>query len=207
MKTILFQGDSITDAGRHREWHDLTGCGYMTLVSAHLGYHAPAEYTCINRGVSGNRITDILARIKCDIINLAPDYMSILIGVNDVWHEFSRKNGVSADSFEVYYNLLISEVRKSLPDIKIMILEPFTLRGHANEAWWEDFRRETELRAAAARRVAEKNGLPFVPLQARFDEAAEKTSPAYWLHDGVHPSAAGHELIKEEWLKAFDAMQ
>ncbi len=207
VKTILFQGDSITDAARSRDWEEHSGSGYMTLVKAHLGYHMPGEYHCINRGVSGNRILDILARIKCDIINLAPDYMSILVGVNDVWHEFGSKNGVPADKFEMYYSLLISEVKAALPNIKIMILEPFALPGNATREHWEEFRLDTERHAAAARHVAEKNGLPFVPLQKLFDEAADKLTPEDWLCDGVHPTAAGHELIKQEWLKAFERMK
>ncbi len=204
MKTVLFQGDSITDASRNREWDVNTGHGYATLVSAHLGLETPGEYRCINRGVSGNRILDLLARQKCDIINLAPDYMSILIGVNDVWHEFGSGNGVSAEKFEIYYNLLLSEVKEALPKIKMMILEPFVLRGSATEEHWDAFREDVLLHAAAARRVAEKNDLPFIPLQALFDEGAKKLSPSYWLFDGVHPTAAGHELIKREWLKAFN---
>ncbi len=207
MRTILFQGDSITDSMRSRDWETNSGSGYMTLVSAQLGYEAPGEYRFINRGVSGNRITDLLARQKCDLINLAPDYLSILIGVNDVWHEFGSKNGVSADKFEMYYNLLIREVKEALPEIKIMILEPFVLKGSATEENWDAFRADVVLHAEASRRVAEANDLPFVPLLALFDEAAEKVSPAYWLADGVHPTPAGHELIKREWLKTFEKIK
>ncbi len=207
MKTILFQGDSITDANRSRDWESHSGSGYMTLVSAHLGYEEPGAYTCINRGVSGNRIVDILARLKCDILNLTPDYMSILIGVNDVWHEFGAKNGVPADKFEMYYDLLVDEVTEALPNIKMMILEPFALKGPATAEHWEEFRHETELRAEASRRVAEGHHLPFVPLQTLFDKAAEQLTPTYWLIDGVHPTAAGHELIKREWLKAFETIR
>ena len=85
-KLILFQGDSITDAGRNRENDAGTGTGYPTFVKGELGLSNPGEYEFINRGISGNRIVDLYARIKADIINLKPDYMSILIGVYDVWH-------------------------------------------------------------------------------------------------------------------------
>ena len=94
MKTILFQGDSITDAGRARDNNSNRGLGYPHLVSARLGMDNPTEYNFINRGISGNRIVDLYARIKADIINLKPDVMSILIGVNDVWHEIAASNGV-----------------------------------------------------------------------------------------------------------------
>ena len=105
MKKILFQGDSITDALRQRwETSVYNGSGYATLVSAHLGYEYPNRFEFVNRGISGNRITDLISRIKCDFINLEPDYLSILIGINDVWHEISSKNGVSEEKFERYYN-------------------------------------------------------------------------------------------------------
>ena len=126
-KVILFQGDSITDAGRSRDNDLLTGTGYVRLTEAELGCTYPLLYTCYNRGISGNRIVDVYARIKADIINLAPDYMSILIGINDVWHEYTRQNGVSAEKFERIYDMLIHEIKEALPDIKIMILEPFVL--------------------------------------------------------------------------------
>ena len=129
-KIILFQGDSITDAGRSYERNDMRGRGYATMVSGELGLSYPEEYEFINRGISGNRIVDIYARMKSDIINLKPDYMSLLIGVNDVWHEFyENPNGVATDKFEKVYSMLIEELKEALPDLKIMILEPFVLKG------------------------------------------------------------------------------
>lgn len=209
MKTILFQGDSITDAIRDRENDNYLGSGYATMAAGQLGMEHPGEYRFLNRGISGNRVSDLYARIKRDIINLKPDYMSILIGVNDVWHEISSQNGLSRQKFEIIYDLLISELLEELPQLKIMILEPFVLPGTATEAIperpdrWDTFRAEVPLRAAATKRIAQKYGLVYVPLQSCFDEAC-KTAPASdWLIDGVHPTAMGHELIKRQWLKGF----
>ena len=208
-KVILFQGDSITDALRSRDNDQFAGNGYPTLVKAKLGYDEPGKYTFLNRGISGNRVVDLYARIKIDLINLKPDVLSILIGVNDVWHEEEIKNGVDAAKFERIYDMLLDEVQEALPGIRLIILEPFVLHGKATEntpehpTRWEYFRDETPLRAAAARRVAERHGAAFVPLQHLFDEACKLAEPAYWLHDGVHPTAMGHELIAREWLKAF----
>ena len=211
-KVILFQGDSITDCGRNREVSTSRGIGYPHLVSAHLMASEPCRYDCFNRGISGNRVVDLYARIRKDMINLKPDYISILIGINDVWHEYEQQNGVDAEKFELVYNLMIEELKRDLPGVKIMILEPFVLPGSATENTpehpnrWEYFLGETKLRQAAAKRVAEKHGLPFVPLQYIFDKVnADAPANGYWLRDGVHPSAAGHELIKNEWLKAFAA--
>ena len=211
-KVILFQGDSITDCSRDRNKPEECGKGYPLLATAYLKGNYPGKYTCYNRGISGNRIVDVYARIKLDIINLKPDYMSILIGINDVWHENSRQNGVAAPKFERIYTMLIEEVKEALPDIKIMILEPFVLPGTAtvsNEEHpgrWEFFRSECDLRQQAAKRVADGFGLTYVPLQAMFDEACTKAPEDYWLEDGVHPTPAGHELIKQKWLEAFEKL-
>ena len=212
-KIILFQGDSITDTGRNRDNDVSVGTGYANLLKSHLSAACPYQYKFYNRGISGNRIVDLYARIKIDMINLKPDYMSILVGVNDVWHEYTRKNGVSAEKFEMVYGLMIEELQQALPDLKIMILEPFVLPGSATENTeefpdrWEFFRSEVELRAKAAKRIAEKYNLPFVPLQEMFDKAnADAPYSGYWLQDGVHPSHAGHELIKQQWLKAFQTL-
>jgi lysophospholipase L1-like esterase len=205
---ILFQGDSITDAHRAREndWH--LGIGYPRLVSAELGFEEPAKHEFFNRGISGNRIVDLYARIKRDTINLAPDVMSILIGVNDVWHELGDSpNGVDADRFYDVYCMYIEDIMKALPNIKIMILEPFVLKGSATEEKWDIFYTEVLKRAEIARAVAEKYGLEFIPLQSGFDALCEQAPASYWLGDGVHPSAMGHEYIKREWLKAFYKMQ
>lgn len=212
MKTILFQGDSITDCGRSRENPAHVGDGYPLIVKARLGYDHPGEFGFQNRGISGNRVVDLYARIKADILNLRPDYMSILIGVNDVWHEFIEKNGVSADKYEKIYSMLIEEVKAELPDIKIMIMEPFCLQGSGTDNTeecpdkWIKFDSEVKKRAQKAKAIAEKYGLPYIPLQKKFDEMSAGTGAAYWLADGVHPTAMGHELIAREWLKAFSQL-
>ena len=209
MKTILFQGDSITDAIRPRDGDGYLGSGYAFLVAADLGKRYGSELRVLNRGISGNRIVDLYARIKADLINLKPDVLSILIGINDVWHEIGHGNGVSVEKYERVYDWLLTEVKEALPEVRILILEPFVLQGHATEATeekperWEFFRTQTPLYAAAAKRLAEKHGTTFVPLQHLFDEACKLAEPAYWLHDGVHPTAMGHELIAREWMKAF----
>jgi len=209
MKTILFQGDSITDANRSRENDANAGIGYATLVKGELGFKYPNQYEMFNRGISGNRIVDVYARIKKDIINMKPDIMSILIGVNDVWHEVSRQDGVDADKYFKVYSMLIEEIKDALPDVKIMIMEPFVLKGSATEATeelpdrWNMFNIEVKKRAVKAKEIAEKFNLPFIPLQDKFDEAIKLAPSEYWLRDGVHPTTAGHELIKREWLKFF----
>ena len=206
MQTILFQGDSITDAGRSREDDMNFGCGYPFLVKGQLGYDNPGQYVFYNRGIGGDRIVDLYARIKIDVINLKPDYLSILIVVNDVGHEFGRKNGVSAEKFFKIYSMLIEEIKEVAPDTKIMILEPFVLKGAGTEANFDQFRTEVRKRAEKAKEIAEKYNLSFIPLQDKFDEAAKIASDQYWISDGIHPTAMGHELIKRAWIDEFNTL-
>ena len=109
-KLILFQGDSITDAGRDRENPNCLGIGYPSRVAGALGVDRPNDFDFLNRGISGNRIVDIYARIKWDFINLKPDYASIFVGVNDAWHEIEWQNGVEDEKFEKIYGMMIEEV-------------------------------------------------------------------------------------------------
>lgn len=200
MKKFLFQGDSITDS--NREDDDRVnfglGTGYPLLVAADFLKNRKGEFSFVNRGVSGDRITDVYARIKEDVINLKPDYMSILIGVNDVSHELTMQCGVDEEKYEKIFGMLIEEVKKALPDIKIIILEPFVLKGTATLEMWEQFSSEVKKHGNAAKRVAEKYSLSFVPLQHIFDEFSSDGNTEYWSVDGVHPTAAGHQIIKEE---------
>ena len=212
-KLIVFQGDSITDSGRNFDSTIFEGHGYATMVKGLLGFEYPEKYSFMNKGISGNRIVDVYARIKSDIINLKPDYLSILIGVNDVWHEFGHENGIETSKFEKIYSMMIEEIIEALPGVKIMILEPFVLKGSAtasNEKY-EDlyplFRREVEEKAKAAKRIAEKFSLPFISLQEKFDAVYNPDFPDYWLRDGVHPKAPGHMLIAREWVKAFEELK
>jgi lysophospholipase L1-like esterase len=207
MKTFLFQGDSITDAERKREDVNNFGFGYPNIVASKYLSENIGEYQFINKGISGNRVVDLYARIKCDIINLKPDYMSILIGINDVWHELSSQNGVDNEKFKKILSMLIEEVKEALPEIKIIMLEPFVLKGPATEEQWNEFRSETELRAKSVKAVAEKYNLKFVPLQEKFDELSKNIETTYWLADGVHPTAAGHGIIAKALADVFEEIK
>jgi len=201
---VLFQGDSITDVGRSRENDRLSGSGYATLVAARLGYDFPGEYECVNRGIGGNRVVDLYARWRIDALNLAPDIITILIGVNDVWHDVNERwNGVEAERFEEMYDMLLSYTQAKLPETRVIVLEPFVLHGTATDPHWEYFSKEVPLRAQAAKQVAEKHGCAFVPLQQDFDAACEKAPASHWAADGVHPTAAGHELIARKLYAAI----
>ena len=213
MKRILFQGDSITDWGRDRNDFYGMGNGYPSLVKASLGHDNPGEYEFINRGISGNRIVDLYARIKADFINLKPDYASIYIGVNDAWHEINSQNGVDTEKFEKIYSMLIEEIKTALPEIKLFIIAPYVVEGiktcdtEEMPDRLERFKRDVAEKAAVAKKIAEEYGLPCIELQPAFDKALEKAPSEYWVRDGVHPTETGHEIIKRLWLETFEKIK
>ena len=211
MMKILFYGDSITDMGRDRESEHPAfkmGVGYPNFIAGELHFNEPNRYEIVNRGISGNRIVDLYARIKVDVWNHNPDVLSILIGVNDVWHEWSVQNGVEIERWEKVYRMLIEDTKKQLPDLKIIICEPFILEGEATdgEERWKKFLEVKEY-AKVAKKIAEDYGAYFVPLQDKFDEAAKKYGVENYLYDGVHPAPAGAKLIATEWMKVFEKIK
>jgi lysophospholipase L1-like esterase len=199
---LLFQGDSITDCGRDRNApHPNTGlgAGYAMLAAAQLLAAQPAaQLRCFNRGISGNRIVDLYARIKADVINLQPDLLSVLIGVNDTWHEFGSGNGVAVPKYERVYRDFLTEVRAAVPAIQFVLCEPFVLRcGVVTDAWVA----EMDQRRQVVQKLAGEFGARFVAFQTMFDRAVQEAPPAYWAGDGVHPSYAGHHRMAQTWLK------
>lgn len=200
MRIITF-GDSITDAGRMQDGR--LGHGYPLLLQADLGFEDPTKYEVINRGIGGNRIVDLYARVKKDVWNLQPDVVSILIGVNDVWHDLSETpNGVDIVRFEKVYRALIEDTLAVLPDCKIMLMEPYVAHGVTTDANPEHFAQVKDY-AKVVEKLAAEYRLPFLPLQARFDELEASSEPAYWTADGVHPTVMGARMIANEWIKLF----
>lgn len=206
MKTIVFQGDSITDCGRNTQNGSTIeiGQGYAMLVASKLGYENPGEFEFVNKGISGNRVVDIYSRIKADCWNHNPDVLSLLVGINDIWHDELMQNGVDEKRYEKVYSMLIEDTIERFPQIKIMLLEPFLLKGCATEENFDEFYNKTRKRAKIVESIAKKYNLTFVPLQEKF-EAAQKVYPQpYWIADGVHPTPAGHQLIANAWLEAYN---
>lgn len=199
---VLFQGDSITDAGRDRKngeannWTAL-GRGYPCLLAgALLADHAKAGLKVYNRGISGNKVPDLTARWQEDTLDLKPNVLSILIGVNDIWHKLNGRYNGTVEDYETGYRALLQQTLKQLPGVRIIVCEPFVLRcGAVNDQWFPEF----DQRRAVAKRLADEMSLGFVPMQAMFDEAAKNAAPEYWTRDGVHPTLAGHALMAKTW--------
>lgn len=213
--TVLFQGDSITDAGRSRKTADQAndqaalGGGYAWFTSAGLlvqhqfGAESAAAVTgsdnvrIFNRGISGHKVFQLARRWQKDCIDLKPDVVSILIGVNDIWHS---KNGNYDGTVAIYerdYDALLARTRKELPNVRLVVCEPFVLRcGAVKESWFPEF----DHYRGAAKRVADKHGAIFVAFQTMFDKAVHFAPPEHWAGDGVHPSKEGAALMAHTWL-------
>ena len=202
---IDFFGDSITDAFRNREatnTNDRFGCGFVAQLAAKLFAQNPLGYEIKNAGIGGNRIVDLYARIKKDVWNESPDVLSILIGVNDVWHEIGAQNGVEIDRFERMYRMLLEDTLARLPNVKIILCEPFVLEGTATQEKFDRFLEVKEY-AKVVKNLAKEYGLYFLPLQEKLEKAGKEYSPELYLGDGVHPAMAGAKLIANEWLALF----
>ncbi len=205
-RVILFQGDSITDAGRNRRHAGpnnagAMGRGYPFLIGSWLlATKSNPNLRVYNRGISGHKVPDLQKRWQKDTIDLKPDVLSILIGVNDIWHKLAGRYNGTVKDYEKGFNELIEQTRKALPDTRLVICEPFVLRcGAVTDKWFPEF----DQRRAAAVRVAEKAKATWVPFQEIFDAALDDAPAAFWAGDGVHPSMAGHMKMAMAWLEAL----
>ena len=203
-KTILFQGDSITDAGRNKEEPAFNnaramGTGYAMLAAASLlEKYSSYNLKIYNKGISGNKVYQLAERWDKDCLELKPDILSILIGVNDFWHKL---NGQYAGTVEIYkrdYIALLERTKKALPGVQLIICEPFAVPGvkAVDEKWYPEFYSYQN----AALEIALQFDATFIPLQKVFNEALKKAPGAYWTTDGVHASLAGAQLMAEAWL-------
>ena len=206
-KVILFQGDSITDAGRDRGRYYANdgrgmGGGYVNLIVAQLLAHHPSEQLKIyNRGISGHKVFQLAARWEEDCLQLQPDVLSIMIGVNDFWHTLSGNYTGTVETYSSDLRALLERTKKQLPDVKLIMCEPFAVTGGSaiNEKWHPTF---DGYRSSAAT-IAKEHGAPFVPFQNLFDQALDKAPVSHWCPDGVHPSLAGAYLMAQAWLEAY----
>ena len=202
---ILFQGDSITDAGRNREQQqnpnhtNALGNGYaMLAASTMLNKFADKKIQIYNRGISGNRVPDLQNRWAQDTISLQPTILSILIGVNDFWRTMDQGAQNSAAQYKSQYQQLLDDTLRQLPNVQLIIGEPFAVNNvkHVNEAWYPEF--PTYQQAAAE--IAKEYKALFIPYQQVFDKAEKQADGGYWTTDGIHTSLAGANLMAQAWL-------
>lgn len=195
---ILFQGDSITggNRGRNTDPNHILGHGYQFIVAARFGASlAERNLTFLNRGISGNTVLDLEKRWDHDTLELRPDLLSILIGVND------NSKGVAHELYEATYDRLLTATKAVRPDIKLVLCEPFALRVGKKAEIWDQWFPGIVQRQQIVARLAAKHGAALVRFQPVFDAAAKRAPAAYWIWDGVHPTYAGHQIMAEEWTR------
>ncbi|MGC3961277.1 MAG: SGNH/GDSL hydrolase family protein [Verrucomicrobiota bacterium] len=205
---ILFQGDSITDGarGRNNDPNHILGHSYAFLVAAKYGATYPERrLEFFNRGISGNKVPDLLNRWQTNTIDLKPTVVSILIGVNDIWHPLNAGQEVSVAKYEEGYDKLIAQTIAALPNAKIILLEPFITSGSATSPKWDLWQSHLKDFQAVVAKLGVKYKAPVVKLQRVFDDACKHTPAEYWVWDGVHPTYAGNQLIADEWVRVAAA--
>jgi len=204
--TVLFQGDSITDAGREKQ-RELPnnirsfGAGYAFIAASELLRKMPdKELVIYNRGISGNKVFQLSDRWQKDCLDLKPSVLSILIGVNDYWHMRNGNYDGTPEIYENDYRELLKRTKQELADVKLIICEPFILpeTRAVDESWVNPFSHYQEI----AQRLSDEFETTWIPFQKVFTEAAKVAPAVFWTEDGVHPSMAGCQLMAEAWLKS-----
>lgn len=211
MARILFQGDSLTDGNRYKlkeqEWdknHQI-GHSYAYIVNGILGSKYPDKHLeFMNRGISGNRIIDIYARIAPDIIELQPDVLSIMVGINDIPSDWNGKQGTSPEKYERLYRSLLQEVTEALPNVKLILCEPVIFPVNQEARDYAACERAVQAFQTVVKRLAEEFHAEFLELQTEFEKCYQLREPEYWSWDGIHPTENGHGVIATKWMELFE---
>jgi len=198
---IVFQGDSITDAGRdYRNYHDV-GPGYPKYASALMAANHPdVDFEFINFGISGNRTSQLFDRLYKDALIFDPDVISILIGINDVWHRHGSNKIATTDAqIELNYRSILERI-KNESHAKILIMAPFILDAEVPEGMREELKRILPV----IRKLADEYADAYIPLDEIFAEALKSQPEAlYYSKDGVHPNENGREFIGKLYAEAI----
>lgn len=200
---VLFQGDSVTDCGRDRSQHYNLGTGYpMMVAAAFTALHPEKKVRFVNRGISGNRVKNLKDRWKEDCLDLNPDIVSILIGINDCWRRYDNNDPTSAEEFEASYRDILSQIKQKT-NASIILCEPLLLPVKEEQVAW---REDLDPKIQVVRKLAREYKAFLISLDGIFAEASAKAELTVWTEDGVHPTAAGHALIAKSWLETVKAI-
>lgn len=205
MKKICFLGDSITDMNRNKTCSNIPssyGFSHVFFSEGYLSTNYPNEYSLINKGVSGSRIIDVYERIKSDLWNELPEYATILIGINDIWHGIDLDNGIELDRFIKIFEMIIDETKEKSPRTKFIVIEPFFVPGKETSLHLDEFKK-IYLYSSEIKKLCDNKNIPFITIQEKISCLSKKNGSNHYLYDGIHPSVAGSKLISDEWLKVF----
>ena len=188
---LLFQGDSITDAGRSYEDPHLLGEGYVKYAAKYLQEAYPqVEFEFINLGIGGNQTISLVNRLDKDFVDVQPDIVSILIGINDVWHHAEDRSWIPDEVFDERYRTVLQAIKEKT-GAKIMMIEPFLIPVEDKLYYREDLYKKIEIERALAREYADV----YVPLDGLLASAYIGNEPTAFAADGVHPTAFGADYI------------
>ena len=204
---LLMIGDSITDAGRERTAPagsvDSLGGGYVSLVEALLTADAPELGVCVvNQGVGGDTVRHLAARWAQDVTAHQPDWLSIMIGINDVWRQFDSplnpERGVHPDEYERTLDALVA---RALPSVKgLVLMTPYYIEPDLNDP----MRAQMDRYGVIVRSLAQKHGTLFVDTQAAYDAVLVHRAPTSLAGDRIHPNLAGHMILAQAFLRGID---
>jgi len=198
-KTILFQGDSITDCGRDRDDVNSLGSGYVSRIKAQYYAKNPhCNTTFLNKGIGGNKTGDLFNRWDEDCINLKPDLLTVFVGINDTSRSDADEN---SDFVKFYTGFLDRAVNET--DTKIILMEPFVLPVNEERA---SRRPKLDYKIDIVRMLALKYKTNLIPLDGIFNSVSTLKGYEFWAVDGVHPTPEGHALIAREWFKELDRL-
>jgi lysophospholipase L1-like esterase len=201
---ILFQGDSITDAGRDRDNPHHLGNGYAMLAASWFqALYPERNVRFTNRGIGGDRTRDLVERWREDCLLLRPTWISLLVGINDTWRRYDRNDATSTEAYEEFYRTLLTRTMEELPGAHLILCEPFVLPTPPDRLGW---RVDLDPKIAVVHKLAQEYDAILVPFDDIFAQAANRREPSFWAADGVHPTAAGHALMAQSWLKAVQAL-
>lgn len=198
MTRILFQGDSVTDAGRTGEGGESLGFGYPKLIAEAFKRNG-IEAEVINRGISGNRTIDLVGRWEKDCIELQPDVVTILIGINDCWRKYDSNDETPVEDFRNRVEWLIQQTKEKT-NARIILMEPFVLPYPEDRKEW---RVTLDPEIHALRELARKYETDFVPLDGIMNQEAIRYGYKVVSEDGVHPTDTGHTIIARAWTEEF----
>ncbi len=195
---ILFQGDSITDCSRNKEQSEDLGLGYPRLVTGALAALRPSLcLRTLNRGISGNRSLDLLNRWEEECVALQPAMLSILVGINDVWHR-QKGSGCTNEELEANYRAILTRTRQALGDIPILMMEPYLMPETTSGICRED----VDSILTIVRRLSREFGARLIPLDGILNAYCNEMPSTMISADGVHPTPQGHGMIAKHWLDA-----
>ena len=197
---ILFQGDSITDAGRDRRNYHHLGNGYPKYAAQYITAENPdIDFEFINFGISGNRTSQLFDRLYSDAIAFEPDIVSVMIGINDIWHRHTHRVMTRDEQIEANYRAILTDLKK-YTNAKIIVISPYLLDCEDKEPVREDLKTVLPI----VRKLADEFADVYIPLDEHFEQAL-KTAPEklYYSADGVHPNANGAEFIGRLYANAI----